>query len=1440
MIVTDLDRRFIEWKKDSNLEPELAVLWSPKTLSWKDLLSQKRVVLLAEAGSGKSVELREQARLLNTKGCFAFYATVEDVGREGLASSLSIVDRSKLEEWRLSNQPGYFFIDSIDEAKLNHIRLSKALRKIADGIVNAEARAHIILSSRYTDWELILDLESVKEKLSTPKKSAEFLPLSPDKILIHTLVRNPKKDGPNSTEEPLIVFMVPLDSKRIRQFASDKNVSNLNDFMSALESSNLTGMANRPLNLEWLVKFWISKGEFGSYTEMLEHSIDELLRETDQQRRNGDALKLTQCRKAIERIGAALVFGQKRTLSLLDSDKMTNFQKGAQSLSDILPDWSSEDLNKLQSRRIFDPATYGRFRLHNDNESEIRSFLTARWLFGLRSAGCPIQTIHNLLFTETYGIKVIKPSLQETAAWLAQWDESVRKEILLRNPSLFLTAGDPKSLPVDLRQLALTKVIELITQDNSKISTFDPNTLARFSTPDIAEHIRSLWKSNRTNPTARHLLLELIWRGSLSDCSDIAEAAVFDETYKDDEFTLVLGGRSLISTADKYGKVIYAKHICTHCSLLPEIMIYDALEALFPEFISIENLFEVLNVIDLANHVGGIKALVSRLQSSSDLELFISNLLNFIKNKFKNPQGREDRLENETLVELSVPPLAVAAQRLLEMLPLDQISIPAVDAILKIAEIIRHTYTPSTKETYEKVCSLLHKTAARRGLSFWHAAEHFNTSSKLCGKSLKDTWEMERFGYIPNLHLEDLSWLLQDATTKQKTTDGLLAINASMKLWVKNGRQVEILEQINGAVQTNRELREIVSEWLRPHNQSQEEQESFRQIQCMKLAENERQAAIDLSWQELVKDLRSNPDQLRHLPPPTSKKIDNRLYSIWCLLNKENENKGRYAIEDLSLLEPILGLSVIEAAKEAFIKFWRAWRPHLRSAYPPNERNSTYVIDLIGLVGISIEAKDNPVWASSLSNEEAELAASYATLEINGFPIWFSALATAKPSAVKKVLAQEIISELNHASSNYHCNLLETIQYGSDVIIQIIAPILLDEFKQRVNLPLHALDSLLNIVSRVADKEDPSFLSLAIARFDEACQNDIGVSYLIPVFALQPNVALIELDKKLGLMMSFEEQAELVQTFLSKTFGEHFRQQNIDLTALPFDVIKDLVLKAYKFIQVGEDNRRPNLMAYSPGERDNAQWIRDALFGQLTNIPGRATFNMLIRLSQMPDFPIPPKWLKTFAFERAAKDSESKAWLAKEFFDFEKDFDTIPHICEDLQRVAIHRLEDIQHSLLNNDFTQGSTLATLSNETAVQNWIADRLRLMQGRAYSVEREPHVVREKKPDIRLRAKTSPDASVAIEIKIIDNLSLKDMKKALEEQLCDQYLREQSARHGILLLVYQKPKKRGWKKEGKWLTLEEVVQLLEELAVKISGSAQYAPQPVIAVIDVSSTSR
>lgn len=161
----------------------------------------------------------------------------------------------------------------------------------------------------------------------------------------------------------------------------------------------------------------------------------------------------------------------------------------------------------------------------------------------------------------------------------------------------------------------------------------------------------------------------------------------------------------------------------------------------------------------------------------------------------------------------------------------------------------------------------------------------------------------------------------------------------------------------------------------------------------------------------------------------------------------------------------------------------------------------------------------------------------------------------------------------------------------------------------------------------------------------------------------------------------------------------------------------------------------------------------------------------------------------------------------------------------------------MQYDLHHDDFQQGKTVAGLTDETAVQKWVADRMRLKQGRSYSVEREVHVADENEPDIRLRAK-STDASVPIEVKVAESWTLDDLEAALKDQLCVKYLRARGGQHGILLLVYQASRLKGWRDhDGAMLTFDQVVDGLRTIAVTISASGFDAPQPEVAVLDVSS---
>jgi hypothetical protein len=160
----------------------------------------------------------------------------------------------------------------------------------------------------------------------------------------------------------------------------------------------------------------------------------------------------------------------------------------------------------------------------------------------------------------------------------------------------------------------------------------------------------------------------------------------------------------------------------------------------------------------------------------------------------------------------------------------------------------------------------------------------------------------------------------------------------------------------------------------------------------------------------------------------------------------------------------------------------------------------------------------------------------------------------------------------------------------------------------------------------------------------------------------------------------------------------------------------------------------------------------------------------------------------------------------------------------------------MDHALHNDDFAQGRVFKALRPESTVQEWVADRLRLKQGRAYSVEREPQVVEGKMPDIRLRARAT-DAGLPIEIKVGESCSLSDLEHALTVQLGGRYLRAQDAHHGVLLVVHQVARAKGWRHaDGHFLTFDQVIAHLESIADAAAAIAPDAAQARIAVLDVS----
>ena len=186
----DLERSFHDLT-DKELEDaesliSLGEFGSYLSIGWPELLRHPRVILLAEAGSGKTMEMEEQAKRLVTNDQYAFFVALESLNDEPFVNLLSSDEELLFEMWKEEcSQPGWFFLDSVDELKLHSGTLKRALRHLSLAIDGYIDRARVIIS-----WRPDVELATVQKHLPTPKSQNVTSAKLPDEVFIEALRRD--------------------------------------------------------------------------------------------------------------------------------------------------------------------------------------------------------------------------------------------------------------------------------------------------------------------------------------------------------------------------------------------------------------------------------------------------------------------------------------------------------------------------------------------------------------------------------------------------------------------------------------------------------------------------------------------------------------------------------------------------------------------------------------------------------------------------------------------------------------------------------------------------------------------------------------------------------------------------------------------------------------------------------------------------------------------------------------------------------------------------------------------------------------------------------------------------------------------------------------------------------------------------------------------------
>jgi hypothetical protein len=286
----ELDRRFEVISKNRDISDEAFdysnFVNSFEGVGWEKLLEKPRVVILAEAGAGKTWEIKAAAEKLRSSNKAAFFVRLEMI-ESSLDEAFDLGTISEFSDWLNGNDKGWFFLDSVDEARLVSVRqFELAITRFANRLGDAKQRAHVYITSRVTEWRPNTDFVLIQSKLgffeplleTNSNGTTENVTLGAQSTSPESL----KKDRKDRVQvEPEVFALKPMNLEQVRKFALAKSTHDLDGFVLEVQRTDSLVFASRPLDLEELIQFWNKHTRIGRRRELLEANIATRLEERD-------------------------------------------------------------------------------------------------------------------------------------------------------------------------------------------------------------------------------------------------------------------------------------------------------------------------------------------------------------------------------------------------------------------------------------------------------------------------------------------------------------------------------------------------------------------------------------------------------------------------------------------------------------------------------------------------------------------------------------------------------------------------------------------------------------------------------------------------------------------------------------------------------------------------------------------------------------------------------------------------------------------------------------------------------------------------------------------------------------------------------------------------------------------------------------------------------
>lgn len=1395
-----------------------------RALQWSDLSKEHRVIILSEAGSGKTEEIRAAAKALRAEGKAAFFLRLEDIPDDFEMAFGEAGTFEEFQQWLGGNDEGWLLLDSVDEARLRHPKdFEKAVRKIGKIIESARDRTHIVITGRTTAWRPKTDLTLCQTHLgSTPVVTTEApAPVEDEEFDFEDATKTETRNDAGSALGFKIVTLDDLKRDQARIFVEACGVTNASEFLDAVERADAWSFTTRPQDLSELADFWLKEGKIGGRLEVLQNSVERRLIERDQARAEAKPLAVDRVRMAVKLLSGAATLTKDQTIRVPDG---ADNSKGTP-VQEILPDWKEDEQSVLLSRPIFDEAIYGTVRFHHRS---VREYLTAAWFAELLTRQSSRRAIEDLFFKSQYGIDVVVPTLRPVLPWLALLDDKIRQRVMRVAPEVLLEGGDPSQLPFDVRRKILIDVAGQILAGDTGRSYRQHTAVQRFAKPDLVGDMQQLLTTHGQSNDLAAFLFRMVWLGQLQGMrAEVLEAATSSASERYRRTTAIRAVKALGHPEDieRVRAEFAAEAGALDRSLLSEIIEGMALTA--------QNLAWLIACLEKTEAreryasddlSGTLKSLVA----NADLALLPAFIAE-VNRLLETPPVVESRFcrVSERYGWL-LGAAAAAVERLIRAKDVKALEPAALGVIHKLSTS-REYQSYDLDDEKSEVASLVPAWPELNLALFWHAVRHVRALESKKESGVREHW-LASFGSFHRFSVDDFATAVAEIGRQTDLEDKFVALSLAFDLYRSGERTRSRRDALKKAVEGQEHLSAKLANYLRPPARP-EAQKWRKQERRWKLAQVAREAKSVKNLEDSKAYLNKDLEKLVQRSRDNPSKFYQSQYYLYCRTREFEKSNSRWTEYNWQQLIPTYGAGVAKYYRDSAVAFWRHHNPKLRSEGA--DANSTPNIVIFGLVGLEIEAHETPDWPANLSADEVTLACKYASFELNGFPTWFPKLFEAHPQTVSAFLLNEIRHELATATDAVDPHyVLSDVSWSGQWVWKTIGPALYDELATAEPASQRSLERTLKIIQG-SDVSDEDIAKLAATRALQT--NDLArLGLWLGIWAgVEPAAAIDQFRSRLEGLATDEERTTLALHFATELFPDRMGDGGGVRSAFQTPQhLKDIYLLLNRHIRPEDDIERAGKGVYSPGLRDNAQGARNRVYELLTKMSGKESFVALTEIAAA--FPERP-WLARYPKEKAEQEADLQSWTPAQVRQFHERLERTPGNHRELAELAVMRLLDLKDDLENGDSSNAGLLLNVA-EKEVRKYIGNVLRDKAQERYSIPQEEEMADAKKPDLRFHG-VGFDAPVPVELKVADaGWSGVKLFERLENQLCGDYLRDTRSNRGLFVLAYQGKQQTWVLPNGDSVNFQGLVDALQRHWLEASPRFPNVDEIIVVGIDLT----